>query len=111
MCNYDVSLRMGRTEHTSVTENKCRLRVVIFFYKHPVTPDWVKNRADTSYQMTARFGRTNCTLRKNGERVFLAVKTNRERKPRTFNYPIKSVCNILIGVTRWHVLHYYSAIF
>ena len=36
--NYDVSLRMGRAEHTKVTENKCRLRVVIFFYKHLVTP-------------------------------------------------------------------------
>ena len=99
MCNYDVSLRMGRAEHTSITENKCRLRVVIFFYKHPVTPDWVKNRADTSYQMTARFGRTNCTLRKNGLENGLCVKTNRERKPSTSNYPIVGVCKNLIGVT------------
>jgi hypothetical protein len=110
VCNYDVSLRMGRAEHTRVTENKCRLRVVIFFYKHPVTPDWVKNRADTSYQMTARFGRPNCTLRKNYHCDSIAVKSNRERKPNTSNYLNVSVCEISIGVTQLYFLqHYYAA--
>ena len=102
---------MGRAEHTKVTKNKCRLRVVIFFYKHPATPDWVKNRADTSYQMTARFGRTNCTLRKNGLENGLCVKTNRERKPSTSNYPIVSVCKIVIGVTWCFYKQHYSAVF
>ena len=74
-------------------------------------PDWVKNRVDTGFQTTARFGKTNCTLRKNGERVFLTAKTNRERKATTSNYPIMSVCKIFIGVTRQHKLQHYSAIF
>jgi G:T-mismatch repair DNA endonuclease (very short patch repair protein) len=61
--------------------------------------------------MTARFGRTNCTLRKNGLENGLCVKTNRGRKPSTSNYPIVSVCKIVIGVTGCFYKQHYSAEF
>ena len=77
---------MGRAEYTIVTEDKCRLLVVIFFNEHSATPDWVKNRVGTSFQMTARFGKINYTLRKDGMRFVLAAKRSHKRKTSTSNY-------------------------